>query len=106
MQQKIFKRRVAVSGRETLVRPLQGKASLWPQNPIGISRVRRRSSKIRLLVCKEIYPAVGVRQFVGFDDKLTDAASITLLSIFLLRAYFFCKIGSRGVGRPTLATQH
>ena len=33
-------------------------------------------------------------------------ASITLLSIFLLRAYFFCKIGSRGVGRPTLATQH
>jgi hypothetical protein len=34
-----------------------------------------RSSKIRLLVCKEIYPAVGVRQFVGFDDKLTDAAS-------------------------------
>ena len=33
-------------------------------------------------------------------------ASITLLSIFLLRRVFFCKMGRRGVGRPTLATQH
>ena len=32
--------------------------------------------------------------------------SITLLSIFLLRGVFFCKMGRRGVGRPTLATQH
>jgi hypothetical protein len=33
-------------------------------------------------------------------------ASITLLSIFLLRRVFFCKMEHRGVGRPTLATQH
>ena len=32
--------------------------------------------------------------------------SITLLSIFLLRCEFFCKMRRRGVGRPTLATQH
>jgi len=36
----------------------------------------------------------------------TRAPSITLLSIFLLRRVFFCKMGRRGVGRPTLATQH
>jgi hypothetical protein len=29
-----------------------------------------------------------------------------LLSIFLLRGVFFCKMERRGVGRPTLATQH
>ena len=40
------------------------------------------------------------------ENNENTLASITLLSIFLLRAYFFCKIGSRGVGRPTLATQH
>src|SRR6516162_1903521 len=38
-----------------------------------------------------------------FGDPL---ASITLLSIFLLRCEFFRKMRRRGVGRPTLATQH
>jgi hypothetical protein len=32
--------------------------------------------------------------------------STTLLSIFLLSCVIFCKMRRRGVGRPTLATQH
>jgi len=48
---------------------------------------------------------------LSLRDALADIlqqhlASITLLSIFLLRGVFFCKMERRGVGRPTLATQH
>jgi hypothetical protein len=39
-------------------------------------------------------------------SELPALSSITLLSIFLLRCEFFCKMRRRGVGRPTLATQH
>jgi hypothetical protein len=45
-------------------------------------------------------------QFAFFFIQFALVASITLLSIFLLRGVFFCKMERRGVGRPTLATQH
>jgi len=39
----------------------------------------------------------------GYDCELP---STTLLSIFLLSYVIFSKMTCRGVGRPTLATQH
>jgi hypothetical protein len=46
------------------------------------------------------------RRILSALDSRNRLPSITLLSIFLLRGVFFCKMGPRGVGRPTLATQH
>jgi len=46
-------------------------------------------------------PALVVMEFPTIE-----LASITLLSIFLLNRAFFGKVRRRGVGQPTLATQH
>jgi hypothetical protein len=43
----------------------------------------------------------------GASNKYkVQVTSITLLSIFLLRRVFSCKMTCRGLGRSTLATQH
>ena len=84
-----------------------------PQEPWAIEGISVVESKNALRSSRNVrvsrYGWIGRLGLFGdlrCPETTTHLNSITLLSNFLLRGVFFCKMERRGVGRSTLATEH